>query len=141
MAQCDVTNDSAQQAIFEDHCRRHGRLDIAILNAGIFEKGDHSQTHATFTLQARRTGENPSRLDISYRLEVLLMAVRAFCCADATAARDGRMLKSVGAGDFVDSEGASWQATLDVNLRSALVGTRLAAQAMIRLRSKGALRL
>jgi NAD(P)-dependent dehydrogenase (short-subunit alcohol dehydrogenase family) len=39
-AQCDVRDDSAQQAVFEAHHRRFGRLDIAILNAGIFEKGD-----------------------------------------------------------------------------------------------------
>lgn len=40
-------------------------------------------------------------------------------------------------GDFVESEGASWQATLDINLRAALVGTRLAAQTMIGQRTKG----
>ena len=40
-----------------------------------------------------------------------------------------------GAGDFVESDGASWQATLDINLRAALVGTRLATQAMRRQRS------
>lgn len=45
------------------------------------------------------------------------------------------------AGDFVESEGASWQATLDINLRAALVGTRLAAQAMIGQRTKGNLQL
>jgi NAD(P)-dependent dehydrogenase (short-subunit alcohol dehydrogenase family) len=38
----------------------------------------------------------------------------------------------------VDSDGSSWQATLDINLRAALVGTRLAARAMIRQRTKGA---
>ena len=41
-----------------------------------------------------------------------------------------------GAGDFVESDGASWQATLDINLRAALVGTRLATQAMRRQRSQ-----
>ena len=37
----------------------------------------------------------------------------------------------------MDSEGASWQVTLDINLRAALVGTRLAARAMTRQRTKG----
>ena len=32
--------------------------------------------------------------------------------------------------DFVDSTDSSWQATLDINLRACLVGTRLAAQIM-----------
>lgn len=46
---------------------------------------------------------------------------------------------SINAEDFMDSEGSNWQATLDINLRSALVGTRLAAQAMTKQKSKGKL--
>lgn len=42
-----------------------------------------------------------------------------------------------GAADFVDSKDASWQATLDINLRAALVGTRLAAQVMSSQRTQG----
>ncbi len=37
----------------------------------------------------------------------------------------------------MESEGTDWQTTLDINLRSALVGTRLAAQTMIGQRTKG----
>ena len=34
------------------------------------------------------------------------------------------------AGDFVDSDGPGWKATLNINLVAALVGARLAARAM-----------
>ena len=38
-AQCNVQADSAQEAAFAAHLRAWGRLDVAVLNAGIFEKG------------------------------------------------------------------------------------------------------
>ncbi len=34
------------------------------------------------------------------------------------------------AGDFVDSDGPGWKATLNINLVAALVGARIAARAM-----------
>ena len=42
-----------------------------------------------------------------------------------------------GAADFMDSKDSSWQATLDINLRAALVGTRLAAQVMSSQKARG----
>ena len=46
-AQCNVQDDAAQEAAFAAHLRAWGRLDVAVLNAGIFEKG------------ARRNGHRP----------------------------------------------------------------------------------
>lgn len=40
--QCDVSNDQQQQEVFDRHMQRFGVLDIAILNAGIGEKGTHA---------------------------------------------------------------------------------------------------
>ena len=37
--QCDVQSDAAQEAAFKRHLAAWNCLDIAILNAGIFEKG------------------------------------------------------------------------------------------------------
>ena len=37
--QCDVTNDAAQETVFKDHIEKHGGVDIAILNAGVYEQG------------------------------------------------------------------------------------------------------
>ena len=37
--QCNVQSDAAQQAAFKRHLAAWTCLDIAILNAGIFEKG------------------------------------------------------------------------------------------------------
>ncbi|CAL5218387.1 g58 [Coccomyxa viridis] len=76
--ECNVQSDAAQEAAFKRHLAAWNCLDIAILNAGIFEKAD-----------------------------------------------------------FVDSKDSSWQATLDVNLRAALVGTRLAAQVMKSQKARG----
>lgn len=47
-AQCDVRDDHAQQAIFAAHVQRHGGLDAAVLNAGIFEKGTYVANPVTF---------------------------------------------------------------------------------------------
>ena len=38
-AQCNVTDAGAQEAAFELHLRTWARLDVAVLNAGIVEKG------------------------------------------------------------------------------------------------------
>jgi NADP-dependent 3-hydroxy acid dehydrogenase YdfG len=35
-APCDVSDAAAQAAAFEAHMDRHGRLDVAVLNAGVF---------------------------------------------------------------------------------------------------------
>jgi hypothetical protein len=35
-AACDVTDVAAQAAAFESHMARHGRLDAAVINAGVF---------------------------------------------------------------------------------------------------------
>ena len=37
--QCDVTSDAEQQRAFQQHMQRFGRLDYALLNAGIAERG------------------------------------------------------------------------------------------------------
>lgn len=37
--QCDVSNEQQQQEVFQRHMEQYKRLDIAILNAGIGEKG------------------------------------------------------------------------------------------------------
>lgn len=39
---CDVTSNQAQQAAFQQHLRKHGTLDIAVLNAGVMELGEQS---------------------------------------------------------------------------------------------------
>ena len=36
---CDVCSQQQQQALFNSHMKAYGSLDIAILNAGIGEKG------------------------------------------------------------------------------------------------------
>lgn len=36
---CDVASSASQEAAFADHIRRNGGLDIAVLNAGISERG------------------------------------------------------------------------------------------------------
>ena len=38
--QCDVANEQQQQEVFDRHMQQYGVLDIAILNAGIGEKGE-----------------------------------------------------------------------------------------------------
>lgn len=38
-ARCDVTSPASQEAAVADHVRRCGGLDIAVLNAGIAERG------------------------------------------------------------------------------------------------------
>ena len=40
--QCDVCDMDAQRRAFDDHAARHGSLNIAVLNAGILEQGEHS---------------------------------------------------------------------------------------------------
>ena len=37
--QCDVADDAAQEALFAEHLRLHGGIDVAVLNAGIYERG------------------------------------------------------------------------------------------------------
>ena len=37
--QCNVQSDAAQEMAFQRHLKAWGCLDVAILNAGIFEKG------------------------------------------------------------------------------------------------------
>ena len=37
--QCDVTSDGEQERAFQQHMQRFGRLDYALLNAGIAERG------------------------------------------------------------------------------------------------------
>lgn len=37
--QCDVTNDAAQETVFKNHIEKLGGVDIAILNAGVYERG------------------------------------------------------------------------------------------------------
>ena len=37
--QCNVQDDAAQQAAFSRHMHAWGSLDVAVLNAGIMEKG------------------------------------------------------------------------------------------------------
>lgn len=39
--QCDVADENQQQEVFDRHMQQFGVLDIAILNAGIGEKGKH----------------------------------------------------------------------------------------------------
>lgn len=36
---CDVTDDGAQTSAFDSHMKRCGQLDVAVLNAGIGERG------------------------------------------------------------------------------------------------------
>ena len=38
-AQCDVCNDAQQSAVFDQHVKAFGSLDLAVLNAGIAELG------------------------------------------------------------------------------------------------------
>ncbi|KAA6421915.1 MAG: zinc-binding alcohol dehydrogenase domain-containing 2-like [Trebouxia sp. A1-2] len=38
--QCDVSDEQQQQEVFQRHLKEFGRLDIAILNAGIGDQGD-----------------------------------------------------------------------------------------------------
>ena len=38
--QCDVSDEKQQQEVFDRHMQQFGVLDIAILNAGIGEKGE-----------------------------------------------------------------------------------------------------
>jgi NAD(P)-dependent dehydrogenase (short-subunit alcohol dehydrogenase family) len=112
-AQCDVRNESAQQGVFDAHLRRHNRLDVAVLNAGIFEKG---WVASSSNLMLLHGSQHPPHVMLPFKL------------------LDG---KGVLAGDFVESQGNSWLATLDINLRGALIGARLAAQAMIKQGTKG----
>ena len=37
--QCDVQDDAAQRAAFSEHIQAWGPLDVAVLNAGIMERG------------------------------------------------------------------------------------------------------
>jgi len=37
--QCNIQSDAAQETAFQRHLKAWGCLDVAILNAGIFEKG------------------------------------------------------------------------------------------------------
>ena len=37
--QCNVQDDAAQRAAFSRHMQAWGSLDVAVLNAGIMEKG------------------------------------------------------------------------------------------------------
>ncbi len=37
--QCDVSNEQQQQEVFQRHMEQYGRMDIAILNAGIGDQG------------------------------------------------------------------------------------------------------
>jgi len=37
--QCDVSDEQQQQEVFQTHLEEFGRLDIAILNAGIGDQG------------------------------------------------------------------------------------------------------
>jgi len=37
--QCDVSDEQQQQEVFHRHLEEFGRLDIAILNAGIGDQG------------------------------------------------------------------------------------------------------
>lgn len=46
--QCNVQDDAAQEAAFKRHLAAWGRLDIGILNAGIFEKGGMSMAQADY---------------------------------------------------------------------------------------------
>jgi len=39
--QCDVTDAAAQSSAFGEHVRRHGGVDLAVLNAGIIESGEN----------------------------------------------------------------------------------------------------
>jgi NAD(P)-dependent dehydrogenase (short-subunit alcohol dehydrogenase family) len=41
--QCDVTSDAEQERAFDRHMQRYGRLDYALLNAGIAERGEPMQ--------------------------------------------------------------------------------------------------
>lgn len=41
--QCDVSNEQQQQEAFQMHMQQFRRLDIAILNAGIGDKGQLAQ--------------------------------------------------------------------------------------------------
>eukprot|EP00891_Asterochloris_glomerata_P004125 jgi/Astpho2/4125/e_gw1.00063.43.1_t len=79
--QCDVCNDAQQSAVFDQHVKAFGSLDLAVLNAGIAELA--------------------SRL----------------------------------AGDMLKDD--RWQQTLDVDLRAAMKGTALAAQAMLAQKTQG----
>ena len=38
--QCDVCNDAQQSAVFDQHVKAFGSLDLAVLNAGIAELGE-----------------------------------------------------------------------------------------------------
>ena len=38
--QCDVADDAAQEALFAEHIRLHEGVDVAVLNAGIYERGN-----------------------------------------------------------------------------------------------------
>ena len=40
--QCDVCSQAEQERMFEAHMRAFGRLDAAILNAGVGELGEQS---------------------------------------------------------------------------------------------------
>ena len=50
--QCDVCDDGAQERLVRAHCEAYGSLDIAILNAGIYERGLPLALHRTL-LKAR----------------------------------------------------------------------------------------
>jgi len=56
--QCDVTSDAAQEAAFAQHVEAHGGIDIAVLNAGIYERGEKlagAAGQVVESLPARRT--------------------------------------------------------------------------------------
>ena len=136
-AQCNVQDDSAQEAAFAAHLRAWGRLDMAVLNAGIFEKGAWAQILRSMPRSARTA----PHAHLHPPPHACMHACTTSCTSRVVLAVQhvgkGNNVPQRRAGDFVDSEGASWQATLDINLRSALVGTRLAALAMTRQRIKG----
>jgi hypothetical protein len=72
---CDVANAEQQAGAFSAHLRRFGRLDYALLNAGIGEAGD---------MLAARDGSWQPTLDIDLRavIEGVGLATRAMLAGD-----------------------------------------------------------
>ena len=102
---CDVRQDAAQAAAFQQHMARWKRLDAAILNAGVGETGT-CFAHIAHTARLCRC-----------------------TCAGVTAVVQSR--SAAAAGDLFGGASVSdWQACLDVDLRAVLVGVHLATRCM-----------
>uniref|UniRef100_A0A1D2A4L5 Enoyl reductase (ER) domain-containing protein n=1 Tax=Auxenochlorella protothecoides TaxID=3075 RepID=A0A1D2A4L5_AUXPR len=78
---CDVASSASQEAAFADHIRRNGGLDIAVLNAGIPERGD--------LLSAQDDSWRPTLdIDLGAVLDGIRLASQAM--APAGGRREGR---------------------------------------------------